>query len=170
MGIATINPATGETIKTFEPLTGESIEAKLALAQHTFEQYRKIAMTQRAQWLKVAAEILERDKVSFGKIMTTEMGKTLKSAIAEVEKCALVCRYYAEHAAEFLADVPASTDASKSFVRYQPLGIILAVMPWNFPFWQVFRLNTLLMYRNVLWRLKKFSEKQDFQKELFSHY
>ncbi len=150
MGIATINPATGETIKSFEPLSGESIEAKLALAQQTFEQYRKIPMTQRAEWLKVAAEILERDKVSFGKIMTTEMGKTLKSAIAEAEKCALVCRYYAEHAAEFLADVPASTDASKSFVRYQPLGIILAVMPWNFPFWQVFRFAApALMAGNV---------------------
>src|SRR5919202_3008186 len=96
-------------------------------------------MQERAEWLIKAAEILERDKVSFGKIMTSEMGKTLKSAIAEAEKCALVCRYYAEHAAEFLADVQASTDASKSFVRYQPLGIILAVMPWNFPFWQVFR-------------------------------
>src|SRR4028119_648183 len=83
MGIATINPATGETIKSFEPLSGESIEAKLALAQQTFEQYRKIPMTQRAEWLNVAAEILERDKVSFGKIMTTEMGKTLKSRSEE---------------------------------------------------------------------------------------
>ncbi len=150
MGIATINPATGETIKTFEPLTSESIEAKLALSQQTFEQYRRTPMSQRSQWLKAAAEILEHDKVGFGKIMTTEMGKTLKSAIAEVEKCALVCRYYAEHAADFLADSPASTDASQSFVRYQPLGIILAVMPWNFPFWQVFRFAApALMAGNV---------------------
>ncbi|HEY9636296.1 MAG TPA: NAD-dependent succinate-semialdehyde dehydrogenase [Coleofasciculaceae cyanobacterium] len=150
MGIATINPATGETIKTFEPLGSESIQGKLTLAQQAFEQYRKTPMTQRAEWLKEAAEILERDKVSFGKIMTTEMGKTLKSAIAEAEKCALVCRYYAEHAAEFLADVPASTDASQSFVRYQPLGVILAVMPWNFPFWQVFRFAApALMAGNV---------------------
>lgn len=150
MGIATINPATGETIKTFEPLNSESIEAKLALAQRAFESYRKTPMTQRSQWLNAAADILERDKVSFGKIMTLEMGKTLKSAIAEVEKCALVCRYYAEHAPEFLADVPATTDASKSFVRYQPLGLILAVMPWNFPFWQVFRFAApALMAGNV---------------------
>jgi succinate-semialdehyde dehydrogenase/glutarate-semialdehyde dehydrogenase len=150
MGIATINPATGETIKTFEPESGEAIEAKLALAQQAFESYRQTPMTQRSQWLKAAAEILERDKVSFGKIMTTEMGKTLKSAIAETEKCAWVCRYYAEQAAEFLADVPASTDASKSFVRYQPLGAILAVMPWNFPFWQVFRFAApALMAGNV---------------------
>ena len=150
MGIATINPATGETIKTFERESASSIEAKLARSQQTFEEYRKTPMTQRAEWLKVAAEILERDKLSFGKIMTTEMGKTLKSAIAEVEKCALVCRYYAEKATEFLADVPASTDASQSFVRYQPLGVILAVMPWNFPFWQVFRFAApALMAGNV---------------------
>jgi succinate-semialdehyde dehydrogenase/glutarate-semialdehyde dehydrogenase len=150
MGIATINPATGETLKTFEPLSTELIEAKLALSQQTFEQYRKTPMSQRATWLYKAAEILERDKVRFGEIMTTEMGKTIKSAIAEVEKCALVCRYYAEHAADFLADVSATTDASKSFVRYQPLGAVLAVMPWNFPFWQVFRFAApALMAGNV---------------------
>jgi succinate-semialdehyde dehydrogenase / glutarate-semialdehyde dehydrogenase len=150
MGIATINPATGETLKTFEPLSDEAIEAKLKLAEQRFEQYRKTPMSQRAEWLNKAADILERDKVSFGKIMTTEMGKTLKSAIAEAEKCALVCRYYAEHAAKFLADVPASTDATQSFVRYQPLGVILAVMPWNFPFWQVFRFAApALMAGNV---------------------
>jgi len=150
MGIATINPATGETIKTFEAESAGSIEKKLELAQRTFEQYRKTPMQERSEWLIKAAEILERDKVSFGKIMTSEMGKTLKSAIAEAEKCALVCRYYAEHAAGFLADVPVSTDASKSFVRYQPLGVILAVMPWNFPFWQVFRFAApALMAGNV---------------------
>jgi succinate-semialdehyde dehydrogenase/glutarate-semialdehyde dehydrogenase len=150
MAIATINPAIGEIIKEFERESASSIEAKLALSQQAFEQYRKTSMAQRAEWLQAAAQILERDKVSFGKIMTTEMGKTIKSAIAEVEKCALVCRYYAEHAADFLADVPASTDASKSFVRYQPLGVILAVMPWNFPFWQVFRFAApALMAGNV---------------------
>ncbi|HEY9668807.1 MAG TPA: NAD-dependent succinate-semialdehyde dehydrogenase [Coleofasciculaceae cyanobacterium] len=150
MGIATINPATGETIKSFEALSAGAIEEKLALAQQAFEQYRKTPMSQRAEWLNNAAEILERDKVRFGEIMTLEMGKPIKSAIAEVEKCAWVCRYYAEHAAEFLADNPASTDASQSFVRYQPLGIILAVMPWNFPFWQVFRFAApALMAGNV---------------------
>lgn len=150
MGIATINPVTGETIKTFESESASSIQAKLALSQKSFEDYRKTLMSQRSQWLNNAAEILERDKLRFGQMMTTEMGKTIKSAIAEVEKCALVCRYYAEHAAEFLADVPASTDASKSFVRYQPLGIILAVMPWNFPFWQIFRFAApALMAGNV---------------------
>ena len=150
MGIATINPATGETLKTFESLDAGSIEKKLALAQQTFEQYRKTSLAQRAEWLHKAAEILEKDKVNFGKVMTTEMGKTLKSAIAEAEKCAWVCRYYADNAADFLADVPATTDATQSFVRYQPLGIILAVMPWNFPFWQVFRFGApALMAGNV---------------------
>ncbi|MGB5960232.1 MAG: NAD-dependent succinate-semialdehyde dehydrogenase [Coleofasciculaceae cyanobacterium] len=150
MGIATTNPATGEILKTFEPLDGQAIEQKLALAQRTFEDYCNTSKAQRAQWLRVAADVLERDKVNFGKIMTTEMGKTLKSAIAEVEKCALVCRYYADHGAEFLSDVSVSTDASKSFLRYQPLGIILAVMPWNFPFWQVFRFAApALMAGNV---------------------
>jgi len=139
MGLATINPATGETLKTFEPLTDAELEAKLHQADQAFQQYRKIAIAQRAEWMQAAAQILETNKEHFGKIMTLEMGKTLKSAIAEVEKCAWVCRYYAENAAEFLADVPAQTDASQSFVRYQPIGAVLAVMPWNFPFWQVFR-------------------------------
>ncbi|NES84118.1 MAG: NAD-dependent succinate-semialdehyde dehydrogenase [Moorea sp. SIO2B7] len=150
MGIATVNPTTGETLKTFEPLTSEEIEAKLALAQSSFEKYRTTSMTQRSQWLNAAANILERDYAEFGKIMTLEMGKPIKSAIAEAKKCALVCRYYAENAPEFLKDVPASTDASTSFVSYQPLGAILAVMPWNFPFWQVFRFAApALMAGNV---------------------
>jgi len=150
MGIATINPATGETLKTFEPLDHESIEAKLTLGQQVFESYRKTPMAQRANWLNAAADILERDKVKFGQLMTLEMGKPIKSAIAEVQKCAWVCRFYAENAATFLADHPIATDASQSFVRYQPLGIILAVMPWNFPFWQVFRFAApALMAGNV---------------------
>lgn len=150
MAIATTNPATGEILKTFEPLTDSEIEAKLAKSQHAYQAYRHVEMAQRAGWLKAAADILEQRREEFGKIMTLEMGKTLKSAIAEAEKCALVCRYYADNAAEFLADAPAATDASHSFVRYQPLGPILAVMPWNFPFWQVFRFAApALMAGNV---------------------
>lgn len=150
MGIATVNPATGETVKIFEPITADEIEIKLALAQTTFKQYRKISLEQRSQWLKAAADILERDQQKLGEIMTLEMGKPIKSAIAEAKKCALVCRYYANNAAEFLKDVEAKTDASRSFVRYQPLGIILAVMPWNFPLWQVFRFAApALMAGNV---------------------
>lgn len=150
MGIATINPATGAVVKTFEELSDGAIEQKVALAQETFQTYRQTSFDQRSQWLKAAADILEAEKEQFGQLMTLEMGKTLKSAIAEVEKCAVVCRFYADHAAEFLHDEPVTTDASQSFVRYQPLGVILAVMPWNFPFWQVFRFAApALMAGNV---------------------
>jgi succinate-semialdehyde dehydrogenase/glutarate-semialdehyde dehydrogenase len=150
MAIATINPATGETLKVFEPLEDGEIAAKVELAQQSFQEYRQTSFEERSQWLLQAANILEQEKADFAKIMTLEMGKTLKSAIAEVEKCALVCRYYAENAASFLADVTVKTDASHSFIKYQPLGVILAVMPWNFPFWQVFRFAApALMAGNV---------------------
>ncbi|MBW4630071.1 MAG: NAD-dependent succinate-semialdehyde dehydrogenase [Brasilonema octagenarum HA4186-MV1] len=150
MAIATVNPATGELLKTFEPLNDAEIAEKLDLAQQAFEKYQKISFQERSVWMQKAAEILEQEKADFAKIMTLEMGKPFKAAIAEVEKCAHVCRYYAEHAAEFLADVSVKTDASHSFLKYQPLGIILAVMPWNFPFWQVFRfVAPALMAGNV---------------------
>ncbi|MBP5972917.1 NAD-dependent succinate-semialdehyde dehydrogenase [Brasilonema sp. CT11] len=150
MAIATINPATGELLKTFEPLNDAEIAEKLDLAQQAFEKYQKISFQERSVWMQKAADILDQEKADFAKIMTLEMGKPFKAAIAEVEKCAHVCRYYAEHAVEFLADVTVKTDASHSFVKYQPLGIILAVMPWNFPFWQVFRfVAPALMAGNV---------------------
>ena len=150
MAIATINPTTGETLKTYAPDSDAEIEAKLELAQQAFSTYRRLPFEQKAKWMQATADILERDREKFAKIMTLEMGKTLKSAIAEVEKSALGCRYYAENAPQFLADAPAKTDASQSFVRYQPLGPILAVMPWNFPFWQVFRFAApALMAGNV---------------------
>jgi succinate-semialdehyde dehydrogenase / glutarate-semialdehyde dehydrogenase len=150
MGIATTNPTTGETLTTFESLTPSEIEAKLDRAHQTFLDYRTVSMQQKAAWLTRTAEILEDDRDRFGKLMTLEMGKPLKAAIAEVEKSAWVCRFYAENAATFLADVPIQTDATQSFVRYQPLGVILAIMPWNFPFWQVFRFAApALMAGNV---------------------
>lgn len=150
MAIASINPVTGEVLKTFEPLTDEQLEHKLALADRTFATYKQTSFRDRAQWMHQAADILEAKKTEFGIIMTLEMGKTLKSAIAEIEKCANLCRFYAEHAPSFLADTPAQTDASRTIIRYQPLGIILAVMPWNFPFWQVFRFAVpALMAGNV---------------------
>ncbi|MBD2413782.1 NADP-dependent succinic semialdehyde dehydrogenase [Nostoc calcicola FACHB-389] len=150
MAIATINPATGETCQIFDPLKDAEINTKLDLANQAFEHYRQTSFSERSQWLQKAADILEQDKAEFAKLMTLEMGKPFKAAIAEVEKCAAVCRYYAEHAPGFLADVSVKTDASHSFVRYQPLGAILAVMPWNFPFWQVFRFAApALMAGNV---------------------
>ncbi|MCY7321131.1 MAG: NAD-dependent succinate-semialdehyde dehydrogenase [Phormidesmis sp. CAN_BIN36] len=150
MGISTTNPANGEVLKTFESLSDRDLEAKLDYAQQTFLDYRTVPMSQKAIWLNRAAEILETERDRFGKIMTLEMGKPLKAAIAEVEKCVMVCRYYAENAPQLLADVAVETDATHSFIRYQPLGVILAVMPWNFPFWQVFRFAApALMAGNV---------------------
>jgi len=150
MPIASINPATGAVLKGFEPLSEADIERKLALAAQTFATYRHTSFEQRATWLHQAAQVLDDNKAAYAKIMTLEMGKPLAGAVAEVEKSALVCRYYADHGAEFLADEPATTDASRSFVRYQPIGPVLAVMPWNFPFWQVFRFAApALMAGNV---------------------
>ena len=150
MGIATINPATGETLKTFEPLSNEAIAEKLDRAHTTYQTYRLVPFKQRATWLNKAATILDDECERWGQLMTLEMGKPLKGAIAEVKKCALVCRYYADHAEQFLTDEYVETDASQSFIAYQPLGVILAVMPWNFPFWQVFRFAApALMAGNV---------------------
>lgn len=150
MGIATINPATGETLQTFNALSPAEIDTKIALAEAAFRHYRQTPLDRRSQWLSAAADILERDAPRLGKLMTLEMGKPIKSAIAEISKCAWVCRYYADRAPGFLQDIAISTDASRSFVKFQPLGIILAVMPWNFPFWQVFRFAApALMAGNV---------------------
>jgi succinate-semialdehyde dehydrogenase/glutarate-semialdehyde dehydrogenase len=150
MPIASINPATGQVLQEFTPLSEAELEAKLARAAKTFVTYRHTLFDQRATWLRQAAQVLDDNKAAYAELMTLEMGKPLAGAIAEVEKSALVCRYYADHGAEFLADEPATTDASRSFVRYQPLGVVLAVMPWNFPFWQVFRFAApALMAGNV---------------------
>ena len=150
MAIASINPATGETLRTFEPLTPAALDQKLAHASAAFLSYRKTSFAARAGWLSNAARILEESKQEYGRIMTLEMGKTLPSAIAEAEKCALGCRYYAENGERHLADESIPTNASRSFVRYQPIGPVLAVMPWNFPFWQVFRFAApALMAGNV---------------------
>ena len=139
MPIATINPATGQTLKTFESLSDAQIERKLGIAAEAFSKYRKSSFAERAQWMQRAAEILEHKKETFGRMMTTEMGKTFRSAVDEAVKCAWVCRYYAENGHAFLADEVVNTPATRSYVRYQPLGAVLAVMPWNYPFWQVIR-------------------------------
>jgi succinate-semialdehyde dehydrogenase/glutarate-semialdehyde dehydrogenase len=150
MAIATINPATGQVIKSFEPLNSAAIEAKLQKAIETFATYRHTTFAQRAEWMLKAASILENEKEAFAKVMTTEMGKTLRSAVDEAAKCAWVCRYYAENAERFLADEVVETGAKQSYIRYQPLGPVLAVMPWNFPFWQVLRFAApALMAGNV---------------------
>lgn len=150
MAIATVNPATGETVKTFDPLTDEEIERKLALAAEAYREHRKTTFAERAEKMTRAAEILEEEAEDFGRLMTLEVGKTLKSAIAEAQKCARGCRYYAENAERFLADEELEVQGKRVFVRYLPIGPVLAVMPWNFPFWQVFRFAApALMAGNV---------------------
>ena len=139
MAIATINPATGQLLKTFDPLSDSQVDEKIRRAAEVFPKFRKLTFAERAQMMRKAADILEAEKDGIARLMTTEMGKTLRSAADEAAKCAWVCRYYAECAEGFLADEVIQTNASRSYVRYQPLGPILVVMPWNFPFWQVFR-------------------------------
>ncbi|MGZ4777562.1 MAG: NAD-dependent succinate-semialdehyde dehydrogenase [Thermoanaerobaculia bacterium] len=150
MTIATINPATGETLRTFTALDDAGIEAKLDNAERAFAVNRARSFDERAVRMRRSAEVLEHRKAEFGRMLTTEMGKPIKAAIAEVEKCALTCRYYAEHAHAFLQDEGVKTSAQDSFIRYEPIGAVLAVMPWNFPFWQVFRFAApALMAGNV---------------------
>jgi len=150
MAIATINPATGEVLKTFEPLMAAQIEQKLQLAESAFRTHRRTTFPERAQNMLRAAEILEKEKDECARLMTLEMGKPLKAAVAEALKCALGCRYYAENSERFLADEMVETSAKRSFIRYLPIGPILAIMPWNFPFWQVFRfVAPALMAGNV---------------------
>src|SRR6476646_886497 len=148
--VSSVSPLTGELLREYEQHSDEAVENKIALAVTTFRDYRKVPFAKRAAMMVRAAEILEKEKEIFGRMMTADMGKTFKSAIQEAEKCAFGCRFYAENAERFLADEDARTNASRSFVRYQPIGPVLAVMPWNFPFWQVFRFAApALMAGNV---------------------
>ncbi len=150
MAIATINPATGEVIKTFTALTDAQVDEKIAHAAKSFQTYRYTSLAERARWMNKAADILDAEKEKLGRIMTLEMGKTLRSAMDEAAKCAAGCRYYAENAARFMADEVVATAATKSFVRYQPVGVVLAIMPWNYPFWQAFRfIAPALMAGNI---------------------
>jgi succinate-semialdehyde dehydrogenase/glutarate-semialdehyde dehydrogenase len=135
MAIATINPATGETLRTFEALSDGDVETRLERAVDAFQRWRVTPVTERAAVVARAGALLEQHKERFGRLMTLEMGKPLKAAVEEAAKCALACRYYAEHAAAFVAPERANGDE----VLYQPIGLVLAVMPWNFPFWQVIR-------------------------------
>src|SRR5690606_13396181 len=115
------------------------IDAALDTAVSAFERNRSLSFSDRAGKMRAAADILLGEKEDFARLATTEMGKPFKAAVAEIEKCALVCRHYADHAEDYLADRLVETEAKRSFVRYLPIGPVLAVMPWNFPFWQVFR-------------------------------
>ena len=153
MAIATVNPATGETVQTFEEMSEADVGQRLAASAATAASYRLTSFEQRAEWMRNAADILDKEQDQVAAMMTTEMGKTLASAKAEVAKCATACRYYAEHAAGFLADEPAdakAVGAAQAYVTYQPIGAVLAIMPWNFPLWQAMRFAApALMAGNV---------------------
>ncbi|MCQ0110721.1 succinate-semialdehyde dehydrogenase / glutarate-semialdehyde dehydrogenase [Zhouia amylolytica] len=137
--IQSINPYNNQLIKEFEELSEADIAAKIALAQDAFEYWKQTTFDERSGLLHSLADVLIEQKEAYGKIMALEVGKPIKQAIAEIEKCAWVCNYYAENGADFLRDELISTDADKSYVKHEPLGVLLAVMPWNYPFWQVFR-------------------------------
>lgn len=139
MALHSINPSTGELTASFEPHTEAEVERRVQLAAEAFQRHRRTRFADRAACLLRAAEILENEKEQFGRIMVEEMGKPLKPAIDEALKCALGCRFYAENGEAALRDEIVKTNASLSYVRYQPLGPVLAIMPWNFPFWQVLR-------------------------------
>ena len=150
MAIASINPATGQKLKEFTPHKDLDIEKALRSAETAFETYRREAFAKRAQLMMSVATLLEREKEGLARTITLEMGKLLRDSVAEIQKCAAGCRYYAENAERFLEDEASQTNARRSYVRYQPMGAILAIMPWNFPFWQVFRFAApALMAGNV---------------------
>ena len=153
MAIATINPATGGTLKTYDEMSEAELERSLAAAATAAADYRLTSFDARAGWMRRAAGILDDEQDQIAAMMTTEMGKTLAAARQEVAKCATACRYYADHAAEFLADEPSGAEAvgaERAYVTYQPLGPVLAIMPWNFPLWQAMRFAApALMAGNV---------------------
>jgi succinate-semialdehyde dehydrogenase / glutarate-semialdehyde dehydrogenase len=153
VAIATVNPATGQTLRTFDELSEADVERCLAAAATAYDSYRLTSLAERAGWMHNAAGLLDKEQDQVAAMMTTEMGKTLAAARQEVAKCASACRYYAEHAAGYLADEPAdagAVGAENAYVSYQPLGPILAIMPWNFPLWQAMRFAVpALMAGNV---------------------
>ena len=150
MAIASINPATGEKLKEFPAFDDSEIEKRLKRAERAFTQYRRESFAQRAELMMAAASLLEHEKDKLARTITLEMGKLFRAAQDEIVKCARACRFYAENAERFLEDDVVQTDAARSYVRYQPLGPVLAIMPWNFPFWQVFRFAApVLMAGNV---------------------
>src|SRR5947207_8174223 len=151
MPIASVNPTTGEMVKEFAALDSRLIEERLAKADSAFKSYRNTSFAQRANWLTEAADLLEHEKAHLGRIMTLEMGKLLRAAEEEIAKCVKGCRFYAENAERFLSQQEIPTETARNYVRYEPIGPVLAIMPWNFPFWQVFRFAApALMAGNVV--------------------
>jgi succinate-semialdehyde dehydrogenase/glutarate-semialdehyde dehydrogenase len=150
MALESINPATGKLLRTFDPLTDDAARQKIAIAAGAFRAYAAVPLEHRALWMRKLAAILEAEIEELALLITQEMGKPLEAARQEIIKCADACVYFADHAARILASESIPTEDHHSYVRWDPLGVILAVMPWNFPFWQVFRfLAPALMAGNV---------------------
>ena len=150
MPIESVNPATGELLERFSPLSSIALEQRIALASSAFATCRAVAIEHRALWMRKLAALLESDVEELAQLITREMGKPITESRGEISKCAATCRFYAENAARFIAPEPIQTEHSSSYIRWEPLGVVLAVMPWNFPFWQVFRfLGPALMAGNV---------------------
>jgi succinate-semialdehyde dehydrogenase/glutarate-semialdehyde dehydrogenase len=150
MKIATINPATGQTVRTFESFSAARVNESLDRAAAAYQRHRRTSFADRASRMRKAATILVAESRDLGRLMTLEMGKPIKAAIAEAEKCATACHYYADNAERFLADQNVEMEGGRSWIAFQPLGAVLAIMPWNFPFWQVFRFAApALMAGNV---------------------
>ncbi|MDE3053339.1 MAG: aldehyde dehydrogenase family protein, partial [Gemmatimonadota bacterium] len=139
MAIETINPATGERVRQFAPHTAADVEARLARAAEAARAWRQLRVADRARVVAQAGALLERDRERYARLMTLEMGKLFAAARDEAVKCALACRYYAEHAHSMMAAKPVPAEAEEARIEFHPLGVVLAVMPWNFPFWQVIR-------------------------------
>src|SRR6476620_6092104 len=150
MAIESINPTTGEKLQEFAAISSREIEQKLANAESAFTVHRRTSFQQRAQWLIAAAELLEDERAQLARTMTLEMGKLLRAGEEEIAKCVRGCRFYAENAERFLAEQTIETESAHNLVRYEPMGPVLAIMPWNFPYWQVFRFAApALMADNV---------------------
>lgn len=175
--LTSINPTNNKIVNTYLEMESEESIKIISLADDACTQWKETTFAHRSVLMKNAAKVLRENSEEYSVLMTLEMGKPIVQSRAEVEKCAWVCDYYAENAEQFLSDEIIKTEATKSFISYQPLGVILAIMPWNFPFWQVFRfaapnlmagnaglLNMLPMFQVVLWHLKMFLEKQAFLK------
>ncbi len=174
MAIATVNPATGEMLKSFDEISDAELERCLAAAARAHESYRLTDFAARGEWMRRAADILDDERDQIAAMMTTEMGKTLAAARQEVTKCATACRFYAERAEGFLADEPADADAvgaGRAYVTYQSLGPVLAIMPWNFPLWQAMRFAAPALMAGNVGLLKHASNVPQtalFMQELFS--
>src|SRR5688572_5933236 len=134
-----INPATGTTVRSYPPNSAKDVDDAVRAAHEAFLAWREIDVSARAKPMRQAAAILRERAAELAQVMAEEMGKPVKAGRAEVEKCAWVCEYYAEHASRFLRREVIATEARSSFVTFDPLGVVLAIMPWNFPLWQVFR-------------------------------